>query len=105
MPEYIDREALLKSLNEEGITYNAAVDFLIRSAPAVGEWISVKDRLPEELTPVLIYTEAKTDEPVSMGFLEDGKWTDGYSGRGIVLIQQELVTHWMHLPPPPEPAP
>lgn len=60
-------------------------------------WISVKEGLPEELTPVLIYTEA-TGQGVCMAFLENGKWLDGYSGRGIVMMQQELVTHWMPLP-------
>lgn len=64
------------------------------------EWISVKERLPEELTEVIAFTEG-TGQGVSMAFMENGMWLDGYSGRGIILLQQELVTHWMPLPEPP----
>ena len=64
-------------------------------------WISVKERLPAELAEVLAYTDLG-EQRVSMAFLENGKWHDGYSGCGIVLMQQELVTHWMPLPEPPE---
>lgn len=67
----------------------------------MAEWISVEERLPAELTSVLVYTEA-TGQGVCMAFLENGKWTDGDSGHGIVLMQQELVTHWMPMPEPPE---
>lgn len=70
----------------------------------MGEWISVKDRLPDELTPVLVFTEADTEQNIGMGFLESGKWIDGYSGRGIMMMQQDLVTHWMPLPKPPKEA-
>ena len=65
------------------------------------KWISVKERLPSELTEVLAYTDLG-EQRVSMAFLEGGKWLDGYSGRGIELMQQELVTHWLDLPEPPE---
>lgn len=67
----------------------------------MGEWISVKDRLPEELTPVIAFTEA-IDQGICIAFRENGLWIDGDSGHGIVLIQQGLVTHWMPLPDPPE---
>lgn len=67
----------------------------------MGEWISIKERLPEELTEVMVFMEA-TPQGVFMAFLENGKWLDGYSGKGIVLMQQELVTHWMPLPEPPK---
>lgn len=65
------------------------------------DWISVKDRLPDELTPVIAYTEA-SEQGVGMAYIECGKWMDGYSGRGITMIQQELVTYWMPLPEPPK---
>lgn len=67
----------------------------------MAEWISVEERLPEELTEVIVFTEA-TEQGVCIAFMENGKWLDGYSGRGIVMMQQELVTHWMPMPEPPK---
>lgn len=69
----------------------------------MADWISVKERLPEELTHVIVFMEA-TEQGVCVAFIENGKWLDGESGHGIVFMQQELVTHWMPLPEPPKEA-
>lgn len=58
-------------------------------------WISVKDRLPEnsKLTYVLCFDN---DSGVWLGYYEDGFWpTDEGCIRGV-------VTHWMPLPEPPK---
>ena len=77
----------------------------------MAEWISVKDRLPEEDTPVLIYAPNT-----------GGIWMAGYCGEYRVMQVQvrpaywesygsydecmefkpQDVTHWMPLPEPPE---
>jgi Protein of unknown function (DUF551) len=61
------------------------------------EWISVKDRLPEEGTLVLIH---RTGEPLSVDYTVD------IPSEGPIwacLLQDEMykVTHWMPLPEPP----
>ena len=66
----------------------------ITSAPTVKMqgWISVKDRLPEEGTWVLVWEKqgfAYTDE------LTSGGWKIGADNGAI-------ITHWMPLPEPPE---
>lgn len=57
-------------------------------------WISVKERLPEEDDPVLIYSKNHMTEATFF----DGDWrvqeTDWIIGH--------TVTHWMPLPPTPE---
>lgn len=57
-----------------------------------GEWISVKDRLPNYDTPVIICTDEKF---VYAGTIIGGTWfldNDSWT---------ENVTHWMPLPEPP----
>lgn len=71
------------------------------------EWISVKDRLPEEDEIVLLYR--KTSKKVAIGFRvriadfnfweciqpNTNEYTMGWCGAGI-------VSHWMPLPEPPK---
>ena len=64
------------------------------------EWISVKDRLPEEHESVLIAMDRK-DDPVYVGWLsEDKKWFEEDGPDGIA--QTKDITHWKSLPPTPE---
>lgn len=99
------KKTLIKHYGEDDRSYDAAIALTaVQQAPTVAaapKWISVEDGLPEELTPVLIFTSI-TEQGVCMAFVENGKWIDGYSGRGIALMQQELITHWMPLPEPPQ---
>lgn len=57
----------------------------------MSEWISVKDRLPEEKTRVLVFVPRS-------GLKID---TDRIVGR-IWVRWNGRVTHWMPLPEPPE---
>lgn len=73
-------------------------------------WISVKDRLPQEKQDVLVF-ERWMDIPF-VGYLVKDKWhvnkefyevggtyADGYI---IGVVSQKDVTHWMPLPEPPK---
>ena len=68
----------------------------------MSEWISVKDKMPELNTWVLIY--AKFTIPVfemERGIRKTGDvYKSFYNGR--FSKHGELVTHWMPLPNPPE---
>lgn len=59
----------------------------------MAEWISVKDRLPEEGEVVVIYIKPE----VGVGYAE----TDIYL-MGDFDEYSEAVTHWMPLPEPPK---
>ena len=81
-------------------------DGLIASGVTVQEWISVKDRLPEEDDNYIV---TACDEGCSAGegiwystvvvvaeyYKGSWTWYDEYSLEGI-------VTHWMPMPEPPE---
>ena len=47
MSRYIDADALLAKLNQEGIPFNADVNYFIMHAPSVNTWISCEEQLPE----------------------------------------------------------
>lgn len=65
----------------------------------MGEWISVKDRLPEQFVSVIVYMPNEKPFPtVHEGYLADnGKWYSAHCMRGI-----KEITHWMPLPEPPK---
>ena len=73
------------------------------SGVTVQEWISVKDRLPEEWTNVLVYSGGNYDvlmyrpnrrETLCFMYQDEcGHWTEKHS---------PPVTHWMPLPEPPK---
>lgn len=70
---------------------------LIAHGVTVQEWISVKERLPEDSTTVNLCTRSKI---VGTGFYNKytKSWVQYYSGGSISVD----VTHWMPLPQPPK---
>ena len=73
-------------------------DYLIRQGVTVQEWISVKDRLPEEKVNCIVhYKHAYCDN--------DDYWAIGfcfYDGEKFRIDLLYKVTHWMPLPQPPK---
>ena len=88
-------------------------------------WISVKDRLPEELVPVNIVWTNRRPEPyyadikdkpfTATGIYCNGRWwwysavcedyLAEYGESGADSMDKEIeVTHWMPLPEPPKEA-
>ena len=115
MAEYIEREAamdvreklveLLDDMQRSGTGYSGSAienkkiaDYLIRHGVTVQEWISVKDRLPEEKVNCIVhYKHAYCDN--------DDYWTIGicfYDGEKFQMHWAYKVTHWMPLPHPPK---
>ena len=78
----------------EGMRKSARENFLAGYKAAAPQWISVKDRLPEDNDIVLIVFQGSV---VSVAFYE-GDW------RHPLYPQTALVsvTHWMPLPEPPK---
>ena len=57
------------------------------------EWISVNDRLPERMQPVIV---CRDNGKVEQGYRDVGDWWKVYGTR------TKKVTHWMPLPEPPK---
>lgn len=55
------------------------------------KWISVKDRLPEDYKPVIVFRDDMHDAGIS--WIIAGRWA---------VPEGVNVTHWMPLPEPPE---
>lgn len=78
----------------------------------MGEWISVKDRLPENDGEYLVYTEsgdifnAQFDSCCGENG-EFGAWHSYYDGHTLGFLDADWmpydgITHWMPLPEPPK---
>lgn len=96
-----DRERLLKILNvpiyphENVDPLEAVADYLLDNGVTVQKWISISERLPEELKNVLVYTDVGS-------FVETAHWT-GYRWEKTWDFEVLYgVTHWMPLPEPPK---
>ncbi len=91
-------------------------EYLISSGVTVQEWISVKDRLPEEdgtyLTALNHHFGAHQGVSIRK-FAKDGETVDEYelAGQKYVwyfydseygYVQTDSVTHWMPMPQPPK---
>lgn len=90
-------DELLKQLKNAPITICKEEPSIV----TVQKWISVKDRLPRNYTPVLAYipslaqTMQQTVHECHIG--ADGEWHSS-----AAPAYREGVTHWMPLPEPPE---
>ena len=89
-PMYYDVDAL------------AIVDHLIANGVTVQEWISVKDRLPEDSNDGFADAVLVTDGFVQhMAYFVGGEWRFAESGE-IKEPMWYRITHWMPLPKPPK---
>lgn len=124
MDKYISREEAIKELREvyENEYPTASGDFdeyashdvpnVLRNMPAadvqpVNQWISVKDRLPEENILVLCYARSTTGEGNNyfLGALAHGEfWFLKVNDIGHVScpVLHWEVTHWQSLPESPK---
>ena len=76
----------------------AVADYLLDNGVTVQEWISVKDRLPEEkVNCIVYYRHAYCDN--------DDYWAIGmcfYDGEKFQMDLLYKITHWQYLPQPPK---
>ena len=68
----------------------------------MSEWISVKDRLPEDASDVLILSKEK-ESCVGYYRSSDNEWVM-YNPCCSFHMELHGVTHWMPLPEPPKDA-
>lgn len=70
------------------------------------EWISTKDRLPDEGAYVLInsrtYISDFLETIFAVAYLDNGWWRDSWFDRQIALETDEDITHWAELPELPQ---
>lgn len=70
----------------------------------MGEWISVKDRLPGEYKDVLIYGEKVLDKPLVGYYISEWghiRWT-AMSRDGCLYFYDKDITHWKPMPELPK---
>ena len=93
------REKLIELLKQiKYVSVENAVNILINNGVTVQEWISVKDRLPEEKVNCIVYYQHSYCN-------NDDYWAIGmcfYDGEKFQLNPAYKVTHWMPLPQPPK---
>ena len=104
------REKLVELITEfygcDPMYYNvdalAIADYLVNNGVTVQEWISVKDRLPEDSNDGFADAVLVTDGFVQhMAYFVGGEWRFAESGE-IKEPMWYRITHWMPLPEPPK---
>ena len=104
MAEYIEREAAVMRLMQDGCSAKNIQSIMELPAVSVPQWISVKDRLPEDGEDVLIWYEYfrygsynRMYKTYEIAYQYDGFWS-GVNPLG----QKARVFAWMPLPEPPK---
>jgi len=64
----------------------------------MSEWISVKDKLPDDTYDCLVWTVFPAAKEYNVAFLSDEGWLTTEQDWNIDMF----VTHWMQLPEPPK---
>lgn len=105
MAEYIEREAAVIRLMQDGCSAKNVQSIMELPAVSAPQWISVKDRLPRDGEHVLIWYEYfrygsynrifKTHE---IAYQYGGHWTGASDSLGV----DARVFAWMPLPEPPK---
>lgn len=105
MAEYLERETAVMRLMQDGCSAKNVQTIMALPAVAIPQWISVKDRLPEDGENVLIwyeyfrygsYNRMYTTYEIACQY--NGHW----AGAGCSLGQKARVFAWMPLPEPPK---
>ena len=96
----IDADALRERVREEKIASGMAKARLmemVKEAPTIGGWISVKDGLPKDDGDYLVYTR---EEYIGLFWFDrdEKEWTE----ESDFPCLEGYVTHWMPLPEPPK---
>ena len=93
--EKVCSDAFKDEITDRKIALLTAIDVLKQSSTVEAEpengWISVKDRLPDDDTLVLVYSRQGNYMNLKVDYIHGGKW-----------FNSMLVTHWMPLPTPPK---
>ena len=73
-------------------------DTLLDNGVTVQEWVSVKDRLPEDDGDVLAYSSIGEESRIYPACYSNGVWFDCVFN----ALATDTTTHWMPLPKPPK---
>ena len=73
-------------------------DFLIANGVTVQEWVSVRDKLPEDDSDVLAYSRNGEEGRIYPANYAKGVWFDCI----FTTPATDTTTHWMPLPNPPK---
>ena len=96
----IVKKAAYSSLpsNTEDFHLNMFVMNLLAHGVTVQEWISVKDRLPEDDSDVLAYSSIGEESRIYPACYSNGVWFDCVFNAPAT----DTTTHWMKMPQPPK---
>ena len=79
-------------------TSEEIADNLLENGVTVQEWISVKDRLPEDDSDVLAYSSIDEESRIYPACYSNGVWFDCVFNAPAT----DTTTHWMKMPQPPK---
>ena len=78
----------------------ADITYGINQAPTVMQWVSVKDKLPEERTSNLVVTNPEKKH-IWIAFYCKNRFDQQEWRIDGDCLKTDKISHWMPLPPPP----
>ena len=66
------------------------------------QWISVKDRLPDDASDVLAYYDDGTESRIILANYYKQRWYDYFFNRSIHDLETGFIGYWMSFPKTPE---
>lgn len=104
---YVDDKLCIMNICRDALAYITQLE------ARVPKWISVKDRLPEPYTDVLVIAHGWKNRSIYIGRLgkveSQKSWLTGLTNKasdwtiwGFSYLVEPVVTHWMPLPEPPK---
>ncbi len=95
----INKHELMRALESDRMQYAEGYKQGYRAGfeAAQSEWISVDDRLPDDVIDVLVFIRNGSVSHTCIAHMLKGRWWS----KGIPI---ENVTHWMGIPDPPKEA-
>ena len=100
--ESVIKNGVERALNEPIMNGKSVMQWAEIGMHSQEQWISVKDRLPDDASDILAYYDDGTESRIIPVNYYKGCWYDCVFNRAIDGLETGFIKYWMSLPKAPE---